>query len=94
MPVDVNVTLRKVLVALQAEKSRIDRQITSIESVLNSANSLRRGKSRTNASARSTNVRRRRRMSAAGRRATSLRMKAYWAKRREAAAKRSAKKRK
>ncbi len=93
MPVDVTATLRKALASLQTEKAGIERQIAAIATVLGPTSGRRRGRPRTSPSARSTNGRRRRRVSAATRRALSQRMKAYWAKRREAAAKRGAKKR-
>ena len=77
MPVDVTRTLREALSQLQSERNRIDRQIRSIQSVLDGNDG---GGSAGGGGMR----RRRRRMSAAARRAVSQRMKAYWASRRAA----------
>lgn len=76
MPVDVTRTLRQALNQLQSERHRIERQIRSIQSVLDGAGQGR-------GSAPGGGARRRRRMSAAARRAVSQRMKAYWASRRK-----------
>jgi hypothetical protein len=72
MPDEITSTLRKALTRLAAERERIDRQITAIQSVIGSADG------------RSASGGRRRAMSAAARRAVSRRMKAYWAARRAA----------
>lgn len=75
---DITATLRKALGKLTADKARLDRQITAIQTALGAlggrtpaANGARGG----------------RRMSAAARRAVGKRMKAYWAKRRAEATK-------
>jgi len=66
---DVEKTLRGALAALRAERDRIDRRIGALEGILNPDGLLR-------------GVRRcKKRMSTAGRKALSRRMKAYWAKR-------------
>jgi hypothetical protein len=70
MPIDISKTLRQALATLESEQDRIERQVSAIRAVLGSADG--RGPGR---------VRRRRRMSAAARRAVSHRMKAYWAAR-------------
>jgi hypothetical protein len=81
MPVDVTGVLRKALGELEAQKSRLDRQIIALHAVLDGDSPV----ARTMRSASS----RKRRMSAAARRAVGVRMKAYWAKRREASTKAS-----
>ncbi len=78
MPVDVEGTVRKAIQQLEAEKRRLDAQITALQAAFANANSQRRVRAP---------GRRRQRMSAAARRAVSQRMKAYWAKRRAGAAK-------
>ena len=78
MPVDVQGTVRKAIQQLEAEKRRIDAQITALQTALGNANPQRRVRAP---------GRRRKRMGPAARRAVSQRMKAYWAKRRAAAAK-------
>ena len=78
MPVDVQGTVRKAIRQLEAEKRRIDAQITALQAALANANSQGRVRAP---------GRRRRTMGAAARRAVSQRMKAYWAKRRAASAK-------
>ena len=70
MPMDVEKTLRGALAALKAERDRIERRIGALEGILNPDGLLRGGARR-----------RKRRMSPAGRKALSRRMKAYWAKR-------------
>ena len=74
MPVDVARTLRQALAKLEAEKQRLDHQVAAIRSILGNVGgrTVSRG-------------RRRRRMSAAARRAVSQRMKAYWAARKAGA---------
>jgi len=70
---DVSGTLRKALLELQSEKSRIEGQIAAIQNVLGGGAGRRgRGAGGTG----------RKPMSAAARRAVSRRMKTYWAKRR------------
>jgi hypothetical protein len=75
MPVNVVSALEQALRELEAEKSRIERQIEAVRTALD-------GVGRRAAAAPRTARRSRRRMSAAARRAASQRMKAYWAKRR------------
>ena len=76
---DVRGMLRKALGQLEREKARIDRQIASLQGALSGAGERGpAGKGRRG--------RRRSGMSAAARKATSRRMKAYWAKRRAQAA--------
>ena len=84
MPVNVTPTLRKAVRELEADKARIDRQLTAIRGLLGSLDSA---KSRAAAVAQQVRPPQRRRMSAAARRAVSQRMKTYWAKRKAAAAK-------
>jgi hypothetical protein len=81
MSPSVTATLRKALHRLEAERQRIDRQISAIRSVLGEAGQRRRP---TPPTARPHAKVSRPRMSAAARRAVSQRMKAYWAKRRAA----------
>jgi hypothetical protein len=84
MPVDVSKTLRQALAKLTAEKQRIDRHINAIETALQATGGRARGRPRSpgrDGRGRSARKARRRRMSAAGRKAVSARMKAYWAKR-------------
>lgn len=70
---DVTRMLKTALGTLQKQRTGIDRQIASIELAL--GRSMRRSAAR-------PKPRRRARRSAAARKAASLRMKAYWAKRR------------
>ena len=70
---DVTRILKTALGTLQKQRARIDRQIASLE--------LAMGRSMGRSAARPKG-RKRARRSAASRRAASLRMKAYWAKRR------------
>ena len=90
MPIDVTMTLRNALRQLEREQGRVDRQIAAIRSALDGLGGPtgRGGRSRPSGS-----VRRRRRMSAAAKRALSQRMKAYWAKRRGRLGKPKAKRR-
>ncbi len=73
MLTDLSRTLQTAVRQLEVEKQHIERQIAAVRKALD-------GAGRTGLSA----LPRRRRMSAAERRAVSLRMKAYWAKRRAA----------
>jgi hypothetical protein len=79
MPVDLNGTLRRALSKLEAEKARIERQIAGLRQALDAGMVttetvvVRRAGAKRNG---------RRRMSLASRKAASVRMKAYWAKRR------------
>jgi hypothetical protein len=79
--------LRKALRQLEAEKQRIDRQITAVRAALKALGDTGRGTPASSTRAKA----RRRGMSAAARRAVSQRMKAYWAKRKAASAKGKAK---
>jgi hypothetical protein len=83
MPDDIMKTLRTALSQLQADRARLDRQISAIHTALGGGTD-----------GRVQQPRRRRRMSPAARRAVSQRMKAYWAQRRAAKAKAGAKGRK
>lgn len=76
MAIDLRGVLRTALQQLETEKQRIDHQIAAVRSALDGV--AGRG---SEAPARG----RRRRMSPAERRAVSVRMQAYWAKRRAAA---------
>ncbi|MBI4306768.1 MAG: hypothetical protein HY678_10660 [Chloroflexi bacterium] len=69
MPIDVTETLRQALSKLEAERTRIDRQIAAVRTVLGATGSRNSSRSR-------------KALSAAARKAISQRMKAYWAKRR------------
>lgn len=84
MPIDITKTLRKALKELQAEREKIDSQIAAIERVLVTDSRGPGGRARRPAKGRK---RTRKPMSAAARKAVGRRMKAYWAKRREQAAK-------
>jgi hypothetical protein len=75
MPIDLSVTLRQALGKLEADKARIERQIAALEQALNTAFGFRGN---------SAIERPGRRMSSAARKAISARMKAYWAKRKQA----------
>ncbi len=81
MPVNVTATLRKAVRELEADKVRIDRQLTAVRGLVERLDGAR---GRAVRAARQVPTRRRRRMSAAARRAFGRRMKAYWAKRRAA----------
>ena len=74
--------LCKALGQLEAEQQRIDREMAAVRAALEALGD--RGR-RTPAPPTRAKVPRRRRMSAAARRAVSRRMKAYWAKRKAAA---------
>lgn len=87
--VDIDKTLRRALQRLESEQARIQRQITGLRNALQalqggaSANGVGRGSREESHPRRSAAGRGRRRgMSAAARKAVSIRMKAYWAKRR------------
>ena len=76
MAIDVRSNLNRALKALHADRVRIDRQIDAVTSALSALG----GKA---ARATKTAVRRgRRKMNAAQKKAVSVRMRAYWAKRR------------
>ena len=73
---NVLTTLRKALSQLKAQRETLDRQIAGIEAVVG-------GSGRATARAANTGMgRRRRKMTAAQKRAVSRRMKTYWAARR------------
>jgi len=74
---EVASTLRKALGKLNSQRAHLDRQISALEAAIG----LLGRQPQTNG------PRGRRGMSAAQRRAVGKRMKAYWAKRRQAAAK-------
>lgn len=80
---EIAATLKKALKQLHAERSRIDRQVTAVESAIASlvgkVTRRARGAGKALAKAR----RARRKMSAAQKQEVSQRMKAYWAKRRK-----------
>ena len=78
--------LRKALGKLEAQRHRIDREILAVRAALEALQN-RRGRFSTSNRGKA----RRRRMSAAARRAVSQRMKAYWAKRRAGSVKSKAK---
>jgi len=84
MPVDVSKTLKKALSELTNENQRIDRQIGAIEAALRATDGRAAGRVRGPASngrrRGAPRATRRRRMSAAARKAVSARMKAYWSK--------------
>jgi len=86
--VDVTRPLRNALLKLQAARDRLDQQISGIEralAVLSGGPLAQKGGPATRRTPK------RRPMSAKARKALSQRMKAYWAKRRGAAAKEKAK---
>ena len=74
---DVQGVLAKALTKLRTEKSKIDRQISALQTALAAV--------RNTGSDHAVAPRPRRKMSAEARRALATRMKAYWAKRREGA---------
>ena len=76
MAIDVRSNLNRALKALHADRARIDRQIDAVTNAL-SALGGKAGRA-TKAAVR----RGRRKMNAAQKKAVSVRMKAYWAKRR------------
>jgi len=78
-------TLRQALGKLEAEKARIERQITGLKQALKAGIGSGRDAVRDAGSS----ARRGRRMSPTARKAVSARMKAYWAKRKGARAKRT-----
>ncbi|MFI5342407.1 MAG: hypothetical protein ACHQ7N_21555 [Candidatus Methylomirabilales bacterium] len=87
MTPSVTAPLRKALRQLEAEKQRIDHQISAVRAALETLGDMHRG---THASFTRAKARRRG-TSAAARRAVSQRMQAYWAKRKAASAKGKAK---
>jgi hypothetical protein len=87
MPVDLSGTLRQALGTLEAEKARIERQIAGLRQVLNAGAGTA---SDPNARRAKATQGRRQGMSPAARKAASVRMKAYWAKRKAGRGKRKA----
>ena len=85
MPTNVTAALKTALRQLESERQRLDRQISTLRSVLSGGRET--GSTRVALRRRG----RRRSMSAAARAAVSRRMKAYWAKRRRGTARRTAK---
>ena len=80
MAIDVRSSLKRAIKSLHSDRARIDRQITAITTALGE---LGGGAGRVAAAA-GKKARRARAMSAAQKKAVSVRMKAYWAKRRAA----------
>jgi hypothetical protein len=81
MPVDVGRVLRQALEQLDDQRIRLARQITAVRQAMKAVDgAVLDGGSRLPRAP--TRRRRRTRMSVAARRALSVRMKAYWAKRR------------
>lgn len=76
MALDVRSSLNRALKALHADRARIDKQIDAVTSALSAL-----GGSAVRA-VKSAGRRGRRKMNAAQKKAVSVRMKAYWAKRR------------
>ena len=76
MAIDVRSSLNRALKSLHADRARIDRQIDAVTSAISA---LGGAASRLAKTARG---RGRRKMNAAQKKAVSVRMKAYWAKRR------------
>ena len=76
---DVTATLKRALGELEAERSRIERQIAGLKAALGESVGARRGRP---PGATAVKRRKRKGMSAAQKAAVSKRMKAYWAKRR------------
>ena len=76
MALDVHSSLKRALKALHADRARIEKQIDAVTSALSALG----GKAVK--AAKSAGRRGRRKMSAAQKKAVSVRMKAYWAKRR------------
>ena len=77
MAMDISKTLRRSLTELRNERTRLDQQISAIETALGTLGG-RGGR------AASGKPRQRRPMNPAARKALSQRMRAYWAKRRAA----------
>jgi anti-sigma factor RsiW len=73
---DVRVSLNRALKALHADRARIDKQIDAVTGALTA---LGGGAAR---AVKTVGRRGRRKMSAAQKKAVSVRMRAYWAKRR------------
>jgi hypothetical protein len=82
VPINIRPSLQKALNQLHAERSRIDRQISALTDALAAIGGDVRRKAREVATRAVKRARRRRAMTAAQKRAVSVRMKAFWAKRR------------
>ena len=80
MAIDVRSSLKRALKSLHTDRARIDRQITAITTALGELG----GAAGRVAAAAGRKGTRTRNMSAAQKKAVSVRMKAYWAKRRAA----------
>ena len=76
MAVDVRSSLNRALKALHADRARIEKQIDAVTSALTALGGA------VGRAAKSARRRGRRKMNAAQKKAVSVRMKAYWAKRR------------
>lgn len=76
MAIDVRSSLNRALKSLHADRARLDRQIDAVVSAISALGGAAARVGRT--AARKS----RRKMNAAQKKAVSLRMKAYWAKRR------------
>lgn len=87
MPVDIRTSLQRALRELEAERTRVERQISAIADALRQLGG-RVGRRGRGAAGLTIGRRRRRRMTAAERKAVSERMRRYWAERRKAKAER------
>ena len=76
MAVDVRSSLNRALKALHADRARVQKQIDAVTSALTALGGA------VGRAAKSARRRGRRKMNAAQKKAVSVRMKAYWAKRR------------
>jgi hypothetical protein len=76
--IDVRSSLKRALKSLHSDRARIDRQITAVTTALSGLGYAAGRAAGTAVKA----ARRTRKMSAAQKKAVSVRMKAYWAKRR------------
>ena len=78
MAIDVRSSLNKALKALHADRAKIDKQIHALTSAISALGGA------AGRLAKATKRQGRRKMNAAQKKAVSVRMKAYWAKRRGA----------
>ena len=76
MALDVRASLNRALKALHADRARIERQIDAVSSAISALGGA------AGRVAKAAGRRGKRKMNAAQKRAVSVRMKAYWAKRR------------
>lgn len=76
MAIDVRSSLNKALKSLHADRARIDRQIDAVTSAITTLGGA------AGRVAKAVRRRSKRKMNAAQKKAVSVRMKAYWAKRR------------